>query len=101
MKASQWYVFDYWVTSTLCSFPGHCCPCMGTDLLLPSLKQITVVQEERLHLVDAAWCHKDEVEDGKDTQLQVERAIPDFPKREAAEESCENVQVDLVPDVIL
>ena len=74
---------------------------MGTDLLLASLKQIAVMQKERLHLVDAAWRHKDEVEDGKDAQLQVERAIPDFPKCEAAKESCENVQVDLVPDVIL
>jgi hypothetical protein len=59
------------------------------------------VQKERLHLVDAARCHKDEVEDGKDTQLKIEGAIPNFPEREAAEKSRKNVQVNLVPDVIL
>jgi hypothetical protein len=59
------------------------------------------VQKERLHLVDAARCHKDKVEDGKDTQLKIEGAIPNFPEREGTEKGRENVQVYLVPDVIL
>ena len=44
-------------------------PRASADLLLASLKQIAVMQEKRLHLVDAARRHKDEVENCKDTQL--------------------------------
>lgn len=59
------------------------------------------MQEEGLHLVDASRRHEDEVEDCKDAQLKIEGAIPDFPKGEAAEKGRKNMQVDLVPDVIL
>lgn len=72
-----------------------------TDLLLASLKQVAVVQEEGLHLVDTTGSHKDEVEDGKDPQLEIKRAISNLPKGETTEKSCKYVQVDLVPDIVL
>jgi hypothetical protein len=73
----------------------------STDLLLASLKKIAVMQKEGLHLVDASRSHEDEVKNCKETQLKIEGAIPNFPKGEAAEKSRENVEVELVPDVIL
>jgi hypothetical protein len=59
------------------------------------------MQKEWLHLVDAARRHKDEVEDRKYTQLEIEGAVAYVPEGEAAEKSCKDVQVDLVPNVIL
>lgn len=38
-------------------------------LLLTGFKQVSVVEEKWLHLVDASGCHKDEVEDRKKPQL--------------------------------
>jgi hypothetical protein len=73
----------------------------GTYLLLASLKYVTVVQEEGLHLVDAPGSHEDEVEDSKDTQLEIKRAVSDHPEGEAAEQSSEDMKIDLVPDVVL
>ena len=64
---------------------------INTDLFLAGLKEISVVQEEGLHLVDASWGHEDEVEDGKDTQLKVEGGVSDLPEGEAAEESRKDV----------
>lgn len=72
-----------------------------THLLLTGFEQIPVVQEEGLHLVDTARGHKDKVEDGKQTQLQIKRGVSNVPERETTEESRKNVQVDLVPDVVL
>jgi hypothetical protein len=59
------------------------------------------MQEEGLHLVDASRCNEDEVKDGEHTQLEIEGAIADLPEREATEEGRKDVQVDLVPDVVL
>jgi hypothetical protein len=59
------------------------------------------VQKEGLHLVDASRRHEDEVEDGEDTELEIEGAITNLPKGKTAEESGKNVQVDLVPNVVL
>lgn len=70
-------------------------------LLLTSLENVPVVQEERLHLVDTARGDKGEVEDGKETKLHGEGAVAHFPEGEAAEEGCEDVQGDLVPHVVL
>ena len=72
-----------------------------TYLLLPRLKQVSVLEEEWLHLVDAPRRHEDKVKDGEEAQLQVEGAVADLPEGEAAEEGREDVQVDLVPDVVL
>lgn len=72
-----------------------------TYLFLSGLKQVAVAEEERLHLVDATRRHKDKVEDGEEAELQVEGAVADLPECEAAEEGREDVQVDLVPDVVL
>lgn len=74
---------------------------VATHLLFSSLKQISIVQEIRLHLVDTAWSHKNEVEYGEESQLKVERAISNHPESKSAEESSKNVQVDLVPHVVL
>jgi hypothetical protein len=59
------------------------------------------VQEERLHLVDTPGCHKDEVEDGKDAQLEIKRAVSNHPEGKATKQSSEDMEVDLVPDVVL
>ena len=59
------------------------------------------MQKERLHLVDASRRHEDKVEDGEDTELEIKGAITNLPKGKPAEESGENVQVYLVPDVVL
>ena len=73
----------------------------NTDLLLARLEQVAVMQEERLHLVDAPRRHEDEIENCKDSQLEIKGAIPDLPKGEAAEKGRKDVQVDLVPNIIL
>lgn len=39
--------------------------------------------------------------DSKKSQLHVECAVAHFPKGEAAEQGCKNVQDDLIPHVIL
>lgn len=70
-------------------------------LFLPSLEQVPILQEERLHLVDTAWRHKDEVEDCKQSQLQREGTIVNHPESETAEQSREDVKGNFVPDVIL
>lgn len=73
----------------------------SSHLLLPSLEQVTVVQENRLHLVDTPGRHEDEVEDGKHAELEIEGAVTDHPECEPAEKGRKYVQVDLIPDVIL
>lgn len=40
-------------------------------LLLPCFKDITIVKEIRLHLIDTTRGDKDEVEDGKESELQI------------------------------
>ena len=89
------------IKSVLFFFSPSCMLPNNTDLLLAGLKEIAVVQEERLHLVDASWSHEDEVEDGEDSQLEIERGVSDLPEGETAEEGRKNVKVDFVPHVIL
>lgn len=72
-----------------------------TYLLLSRLKQVSVMQEIRLHLVDTSRSNKDKVEDGKESELQVESSVTDHPECEAAEEGGKDVKVDLVPHIIL
>ena len=72
-----------------------------TNLLLPSLKNISVLQKERLHLIDAAWCHENEVENSKKAQLECERPISDLPESKPAKESRKNVQNYFIPHVVL
>lgn len=72
-----------------------------TCLLLSRLKQVSVVQEIRLHLVDTSRSNKDKVEDGKESQLQVESSVANHPECETAEKGCKDVKVDLVPHVVL
>ncbi len=64
---------------------------VNTDLLFAGLKEIAVVQEEGLHLVDASGCHEDEVEYGKDAQLKVKGGVSNLPECETAEESRKDV----------
>lgn len=59
------------------------------------------MQEEWLHLVDTARRHKDEVEDSKETKLQIKGSVAHHPKGKAAEECCEYVKKELVPDIVL
>ena len=59
------------------------------------------MQEKRLHLVDAAGRDKDEVEDGEEPELKVKGSVANHPKGEAAEERRKDVQIKLVPYVVL
>lgn len=59
------------------------------------------MQEERLHLVDTTRGNKDEVEDGKESQLKRESAISNLPKRESTEETGKYMEEELVPHVVL
>lgn len=59
------------------------------------------MQEVRLHLIDATRGNENEVEDGKKSQLQVKCSITDHPEGEATKQRGEDMQVDLVPHVIL
>jgi hypothetical protein len=54
-----------------------------------------------LHLIDAAWSNKNEIEDGKESQLQRESSVSNLPERETAEKSRENMEDNLVPHVVL
>jgi hypothetical protein len=72
-----------------------------THLFLSGLKNITTIQEEGLHLIDAAWGDEDEVENRKKSQLKVESAVSNLPEGKAAEECRENVENYLVPHVVL
>jgi hypothetical protein len=56
---------------------------MSSYLLLSCFKYVTVVEEVRLHLVDTARRDKDEVEDGKQSELQVKSPVADHPEGEA------------------
>lgn len=46
------HVFSYFGTS-------------GNHLFLSRFKNVTVMKEEWLHLIDTPWSHEDEVEDGE------------------------------------
>lgn len=72
-----------------------------TNLLFTGLKNIPIVQEERLHLIDASRGNENKVENSEKPQLERERTIFNIPKCETAEECCEDVKVDLIPHVIL
>lgn len=70
-------------------------------LFLASLKNVPVMQEERLHLVDTSWGDENEVKDGEETKLHGKGSIAHFPECETAEEGCEDVQDNLIPHVVL
>jgi hypothetical protein len=72
-----------------------------TNLLFTRFKDVTIRQEKGLHLNDTAWGHEDEIENGKESQLERESAISNLPEGETTEESRKNVKNDLVPHVIL
>lgn len=55
---------------------------MGSNLLLTRLEDIAVLQEERLHLVNASRGNENEVENSEESQLQRESSISDLPERE-------------------
>jgi hypothetical protein len=54
-----------------------------------------------LHLIDAARGNENEIKNGKETQLEGESSISNLPEGETAEKSCENMEDDLVPHVVL
>lgn len=70
-------------------------------LFLASLENVSVMQEEWLHLVDTSWGDENEVKDGEETKLHGEGSIAHFPECETAEESCKDVQDNLIPHVVL
>lgn len=72
-----------------------------TNLLFAGFEDVTIRQEEGLHLVDTAWRNENEIENGKESQLKGECAVSNFPEGEATEKSRENMKDDLVPHVIL
>lgn len=72
-----------------------------TNLLFAGLKDIPIVQEERLHLIDASRGNENKVENSEKPQLERESTIFNIPKSKTAEERCEDVKVDLIPHVIL
>jgi hypothetical protein len=74
---------------------------MQTYLFLSGFKNVPVMQEEGLHLIDTTRRHEDKVEDREQTKLQRKCAIAHFPKGETAEKGCKNVQNDLVPHIVL
>lgn len=59
------------------------------------------MQEERLHLINAAWRNEDKIENSEKTELQVEAAISHIPKRESAKKSCKYVKNNFIPHVVL
>ena len=73
----------------------------GTDLFLSGLKDITAMQEERLHLVNTAWSDENEVENRKKSQLKRKTAVSDLPEGESTEKGSEDMQEDFVPHVVL
>lgn len=73
----------------------------ATHLLLPGLKQVTVMKEEWLHLVDTPWGNEDEIENGKQTELKIERAIAHHPESKPAKQRCKYVENYLIPHVVL
>lgn len=54
-------------------------------LLFACLKDIAIVEKERLHLVNATRSDKNEVEDGEKSQLERKGAVSNLPKGESAE----------------
>ena len=73
----------------------------STYLLLPGFEYITIVKEEWLHLVNAARCNEDEIEDSKEPELHSESTVSHFPEGETTEEGCKDMKDDLVPHVVL
>lgn len=72
-----------------------------TNLLFAGLEDVAIVQEEWLHLVDTSRSDKNEVEDSEETELEVKRAITHFPEGKTAEQSCEDMENDFAPDIVL
>ena len=73
----------------------------STYLFLPGFEDIAIVKEEWLHLINAAWCNEDEIEDRKESELHRESAVPYLPKGETTEKGCKDMKDDLVPHVVL
>jgi hypothetical protein len=72
-----------------------------TNLLFACFENVPISQEERLHLVNAAWGDEDEIENGKESQLEAESPVSDFPEGETAEKSRKHVENNLVPHIVL
>lgn len=72
-----------------------------THLFLASLEDIAVLQEERLHLIDATRGHENEVEDSEQSQLKGERAVIDLPEGETTKEARKDVKHNLIPHIVL
>lgn len=69
-------------------------------LLFPSFEDGTIIEEERLHLIDRPRCHEDEVENGEQSELKIKRTVADHPKREAGKECIIDMQQHLIPHVV-
>jgi hypothetical protein len=54
-----------------------------------------------LHLIDAARGNENEIEDGKESQLERESSISNLPEGETAEKSREDMEDNLIPHVVL
>jgi len=72
-----------------------------TNLLFTSLKDIAVLQEERLHLIDTTGGNKNEVEDGKEPQLKRESSVSNHPEGKSTEQCRKDMKNDFVPHVVL
>lgn len=59
------------------------------------------MQEEGLHLVDTSRCDEDEIEDGKQPELQRECTISNLPESKTTEQTGKYVEDHLVPHIIL
>ena len=70
-------------------------------LLLSGLKDVTIMQEERLHLINTARRNEDKVEDCKESELKRESATSNLPECESTEKSGEDMQEEFVPHIVL
>jgi len=75
-------------------------PRVHLGLSLARLENVAALDEQGLQLGDDAGSHKDEVEDGEQTQLEIADRVANHPEREAVEECRTNVQSKLVVDVV-
>lgn len=72
-----------------------------TNLFLSCLKNIAVMQEKRLHLIDASRSNENEVENSEKAELQIKGTVSHFPECETPKKRGKDMENYLVPDVIL
>lgn len=70
-------------------------------LFLPNFENVAIMQEKWLHLVDTSGSNENEIEDGKQTELQIKGAVSHLPKCETTEQRCKYVENNLIPYIIL